>query len=391
MAVILGLITAIGPSAIHFYLPAFPAIGRELAVSSSALQQTMVSFFIGLAAGQIFYGPLSDRVGRKPPLYVGLAIFLFGSILCAIAPDAEILTLARFIQGLGACAGIAIARAIVRDLHTGPEAASLMAIVALVSSVSPTIAPLFGSMLLTVADWRAIFWVIAGTIVVLTLLVYFSLPETNPPAQQSQEPLTKTFASYWQVAKMAEFRSLALSSGLVMSTSFAFLAGAPSVLAAQYGFDSWHISGLMVACGIAQVGGAQIVPRMMKAVGTNRLVAGGFALMIAAAAGLVASVNQQASPVYPSIFFALGYLAVGILLTPLTILLLQPLKHSSGTASSLLGIVQLCLGASVSALVSLINDGTLAPVALCIVAASLLASACFARAVQVSRRRPYPL
>ena len=147
-ALVLGLLSAIGPFAIDMYLPALPSIGQSLGASMSAVQASLMAFFISLGVGQLIYGPLSDMVGRKPPLYFGLVLFGAGSVGCALAPDIQTLVVLRFIQGLGASAGMVIPRAVVRDLHTGHDAARLMSLLMLVFSVSPILAPLVGSLLI---------------------------------------------------------------------------------------------------------------------------------------------------------------------------------------------------------------------------------------------------
>ena len=155
LALVLGLLSAIGPFAIDMYLPALPAIGASLGAGIGAVQASLTVFFVALAAGQMVFGTLSDRFGRKPPLYAGLVLFALASVGCALATDIHTLVALRFVQGLGAAAGMAIPRAVVRDLHTGTDAARLMSLLMLVFSVSPILAPLAGSLAIALAGWRA--------------------------------------------------------------------------------------------------------------------------------------------------------------------------------------------------------------------------------------------
>ncbi len=179
-ALVLGLLSAIGPFAIDMYLPALPSIGQSLGASTGAVQASLMAFFISLGIGQIIYGPVSDMVGRKPPLYFGLALFAVASVGCALAPDVETLVGLRFVQGLGACAGMVIPRAVVRDLHTGTDAARLMSLLMLVFSVSPILAPLAGSLLIESLGWRSVFW--AVTVAGALGLV----PARDPPARATR-------------------------------------------------------------------------------------------------------------------------------------------------------------------------------------------------------------
>ncbi len=161
MALVLGLLSSIGPFAIDMYLPALPAIGSSLGAPVGQVQWTLMAFFLSLGVGQLLYGPVSDMVGRKPPLYFGLGLFALASVGCALATDVQTLVVLRFLQGLGAAAGMAIPRAVVRDLHTGNEAARIMSLLMLVFSISPILAPLAGSGVIAFAGWRGVFWAVA--------------------------------------------------------------------------------------------------------------------------------------------------------------------------------------------------------------------------------------
>lgn len=156
LAILLGLITAVGPFAIDIYLPALPTLGASLQASPAAVQMSLTVFFVIVGVCQLFYGPISDVFGRKPPIYAGLVIFAVGSIGCALAPTIETLIAFRALQAFGACAGMVIPRAIVRDLYTGHEAARLMALLMLVMSVSPILAPLAGSLIISLWSWREV-------------------------------------------------------------------------------------------------------------------------------------------------------------------------------------------------------------------------------------------
>ena len=179
--IVLGLLSAIGPFAIDMYLPALPSIGRTMDAGPAAVQLTLTVFFIALASGQLLYGPLSDMYGRKPPLYVGLVLFCLGSLACALAPNAEMFLLGRFIQGLGACGGMVIPRAVVRDLYSGVEATRLMSLLMLVFSISPLLAPLTGSFVIQATGWRGVFWMVLAA-----ALIGFGILTTENLAQAQE-------------------------------------------------------------------------------------------------------------------------------------------------------------------------------------------------------------
>ena len=198
-ALVLGLLSAIGPFAIDMYLPALPSIGQSLGASAGAVQGSLMAFFISLGIGQIIYGPVSDRVGRKPPLYFGLGLFAAASIGCALAPDIQTLIALRFVQGLGASAGMVIPRAVVRDLHTGVDAARLMSLLMLVFSVCPILAPLAGSFLIEWAGWRSVFWVVTVAALLGLVLLATGLPETRPQSERAGSSVHSALAAYWRL------------------------------------------------------------------------------------------------------------------------------------------------------------------------------------------------
>lgn len=187
-AVLLGLMSAVGAFAVDMYLPALPSIGADLKASTSAVQMSLLIFFLSMGFGQIVVGPLSDMYGRKPPLYVGLALFIVGGVGSAMAPNIEWLIAFRFLQGLGASAGMAIPRAVVRDMHTGNEAAKLMSLLMLVFSVSPILAPLSGSLIIESLGWRAVFWVLTGAAVIAIVLLATAQKETRPVEDRVGSP-----------------------------------------------------------------------------------------------------------------------------------------------------------------------------------------------------------
>src|ERR1700761_1076883 len=178
-AVVLGLLSAVGPFAIDMYLPALPAIAANLHATTSATQMTLIAFFVSFGLCQIIYGPLSDVYGRKLPLYGGLTLFILGAIGCAMSPTVGWLIAFRFLQGIGAAMGV-IPRAIIRDLHTGAEATRLMSLVMLVFSVSPILAPLTGSALIVPLGWRAVFVAVGIAALIALALVAYLLPEARP-------------------------------------------------------------------------------------------------------------------------------------------------------------------------------------------------------------------
>ena len=221
LALVLGLLSAIGPFAIDMYLPALPSIGQSLGTSMAGVQASLIAFFISLGIGQIVYGPVSDMLGRKGPMYFGMLLFAVGSVGCALAPDVQTLVVLRFVQGLGACAGMVIPRAVVRDLHTGADAARLMSMLMLVFSVSPILAPLAGSLLIEAWGWRSVFWAVTVAAALGIVLLATSLEETRPREQRVASSWGSALAAYGLLLRDREFLGLVFIGAFGIS-SFLF-------------------------------------------------------------------------------------------------------------------------------------------------------------------------
>ena len=224
IALVLGLLAAVGPFAIDMYLPALPAIADDLGSSVAATQTTLTAFFIAFGISQLVYGPWSDRSGRKPPLYAGLAIFIAGSIGCMVSPSVERLVASRFLQGLGGAVVMVVPRAVIRDLRTGEQATRLMAAIMLVISVSPMLAPLAGSLLMLFAGWRAIFLALCVAAVISLLMTRFALEETLAPERRVPINVRSLLAGSRTLVTDATFMGLTFIGGFGMASFFVFIA-----------------------------------------------------------------------------------------------------------------------------------------------------------------------
>ena len=223
-AIVLGLLSAVGPFAIDMYLPALPTIAADLNASTASTQMTLMAFFVAMGLCQIVYGLISDMAGRKLPLYVGLTLFILGSIGCALSPNIGGLIAFRFLQGIGASAVMVIPRAVIRDLHTGIEATRLMALVMLVLSVSPMLAPFAGSALIVSFGWRAVFATITVVAVLAFILTILFLPETRPPHDRVEINLRNVLGGFGVLLRDWHFLGLTFIGGLGMASFFAFIA-----------------------------------------------------------------------------------------------------------------------------------------------------------------------
>jgi DHA1 family bicyclomycin/chloramphenicol resistance-like MFS transporter len=358
-AIVLGLLSATGPFAIDMYLPALPSISADLGATTGATQMSLMAFFVAVALCQIVYGPVSDMVGRKPPLYFGLALFAAGGIGCALSPSIEWLIFCRFVQGVGACAAMTIPRAVVRDLHTGVDAARLMALIMLVFSVSPILAPLSGSAIIALSSWRGVF--VATTIVgVLGLaLVAVFLVETRPPGERIQSGFGSVIAGYGQLLKDRHFLGLTFIGGLGLSSFFAFLASSSFVYIDHFGLTPTQYSLGFSMNAIGFIGSAQFSAPLAKRFGLGRMVAtavGCYALMAVALFIVTVAGVDNLAVLMTMLFLAFGCL--GLVIPSTAVLALEDHGPIAGTASALMGTLQLVAGAVMIGLASAFFDGT---------------------------------
>ena len=375
LALLLGLITAVGPFAIDSYLPALPTLGASLQASPAAVQMSLTVFFMIIGVCQLFYGPISDVYGRKPPIYAGLVIFAVGSVGCALAPTIEVLIGLRAVQAFGACAGMVIPRAIVRDLYTGHEAAKLMALLMLVMSVSPILAPLAGSLVISLWSWREVFIALAVVSVACLVMTRVQLPETHPAERRLGKTLGNSFASYGALLRDPVFNGLAVVSGFGLATFFVFIGSAPFVYIEHYGLTptqfslgfavnaaSFFAMSQLTASLSARFGLAPVIRWSVMAVATVMVVLAVTTLWIDSLALMMTL-----------LFVGFGFL--GLLLPAAGVLSMEDHGAVAGSASALLGAIQMITAAVSMSLVGLYADHTPAPmligIALCAVAALL--------------------
>ena len=358
-ALVLGLLSAIGPFAIDMYLPALPAIGQDLGASIGAVQGSLMAFFIALGLGQLVYGPASDMVGRKPPLYFGLALFALGSVGCALAPDIPTLVAMRFVQGLGACAGSVVPRAVVRDLYTGHQALRLMSLLMLVFSVSPILAPLAGSLLTESLGWRSAFWFMLGAGLLGLLLVATQLSETRSAAERHASSWGQALHGYRTLLGDRHFLGLVFIGAFGIASFFAYLANSSFVLIEHYGLTPRQYSVVFAANAASFIGMSQLTARLGQRYGLRPMVraaAHGYAGVMALLLGLFLA-GLDALPVLLVLLFA-GYGCLGLIIPTSAILALEDHGPIAGTASALMGTLQFATGAGVMAITGLFVDGT---------------------------------
>ena len=378
-ALVLGLLSAIGPFAIDMYLPALPSIGQNLGASMAAVQLSLMVFFVSMGIGQIIYGPVSDMFGRKAPLYFGLMLFAAGSIGCALAPDIHTLVVLRFIQGLGACAGMVIPRAIVRDLHTGHDAARLMSLLMLVFSVSPILAPLAGSFLIEWFGWRSVFWAVTVAAALGLALLATSLPETRPASERVNSSVGSALAGYGKLLRDRHYLGLVLIGAFGMASFFAYLANSSFIMIDHYGLTPRQYSFAFSVNAAAFIGVSQFTGKLSQRFGLVKVVnmaVTGFAAVMAVLLLVNLGGVDRLDVLIALLFVGFGFL--GLVVPSTAVLALEEHGEIAGTASALMGTIQFVVGALVMAVVCLFVDGSARPMVLGI-AGSAIAAFVFAR------------
>ncbi len=358
MLIILSALMSFSSIATDMYLPALPTLVTDLHADIGRVELTISTFLIGFSAGQLLWGPVSDRIGRRLPIMAGLVLFAAGSIGCALSADIGQLLLWRVVQALGACAGPVLARAMVRDLYARERAAQMLSILILMMAVAPLAGPLLGGQILRIASWRAIFGVLAAC-GILALLALKLLPETLPPIKRNHAPLSSTFADYLGLIRDPRLLTYALAGGFYYGGCYAFIAGTPFAYV-----DYYHVSttafGLLFSVNIAGLMAVNFLnTRLIPRLGSERLFRIG--AVIVAAAGIALIVNARtgfggvAGLAIPIFFFMApsGFIVANSVASALSFF-----PRQAGAASSLVGAMHYGSGVLTAAMLGWFADGT---------------------------------
>ena len=375
--VVLGLLTMFGPLSLDLYLPALPQLADDLATSASAAQLSITACLVGLALGQLVAGPLSDRLGRRRPLVVGLLAYVLASTACAFAPSVEVLVALRFVQGLAGAAGIVISRAIARDLYSGRALMIFFSRLLLVAGLAPVIAPILGGQLSRIMDWRGIFLVLAGFGAMLLLAGWFGLRETLPPQRRVVGGLGRTLHGYNTLVHDRFFVGCALSSGLAGASMFAYIAGSTFVLQRIYGMSPQGFSLVFGCISLGLVAAAQGGARLALVWPLTRVLALGLAINLTGATALLITVISGLPLAALIGSLVVMVCAVGVIFPTANALAMADYPDLAGTASSLQGLSQFAFGAIAAPLVGIAGDHTAVPLGIVTTSVSVCAMASF--------------
>jgi MFS transporter, DHA1 family, multidrug resistance protein len=368
---VLGALTAFGPLSIDMYLPGLPALAATLDAPAWAAQLTLTACLAGLALGQIIVGPLSDRLGRRPPLLVGVGAYAAASLLCALAPSVYALVVLRFVQGLAGAAGIVIARAVVRDLYSGREAARFFSLLMLVNGAAPILAPVLGGQVLTVTSWRGVFVVLAVIGVLLLAGTATGVPETLAAERRHAGGVAGTLRTFGRLLADRGFLGHALACGLCFGAMFAYIAGSPFVLQDIYGASPQLFSVMFAVNALGIVAASQLNRALLRRLEPRAVMVGALTTQALAGVALLAAVAAGTGvwPVVALLFVVVA--SLGLVMPNATALALADHPDVAGSASGLLGVMQFIVGAATAPLVGVAGTDTALPMAMLIAALGL--------------------
>ena len=385
LVVLLGSLTAMGPLSIDMYLPGLPSIGADLHASAGQAQATVAAFLAGMAVGQVIYGPMSDRVGRKPPILLGAAIYVLASIACALATGPQMLIGARFIQAVGACAGGVVGRAVIRDRFDHTETARMLSLLMLINGMAPILAPLVGGFIVTVSGWRLTFWFMTAFGLAVGTAGFLRMQESRSAETLARARGEHPFRSYLALLREPRLVGYALAAALNGATLFTYISASPELVIKTYGVPPWAFGLIFGTNAVGLIGSGQLNRLLLRRMSPDAvlaragLVAVGFAVLMMLFAVTGIGGRWTILPTLFCILASYGFMQGNAMAGALSV---DPTR--AGSASALMGSCSFGLGAVASAAAGALHDGTARPMAL-VMLASLIGSALAIRLLAVPR------
>jgi DHA1 family bicyclomycin/chloramphenicol resistance-like MFS transporter len=387
--VVLGALIAVGPLTIDLYLPALPAIRADLATTAAGVQLTLTGTMLGMAVGNVLVGPLSDMVGRRPPLLAGLLLHVAASALCTVSSDVDVLAALRVLQGLGVAAAGVVAIAVLRDLFSGVTFARLLSRLLLLPTAVPIVAPSLGGVVLRFTRWEGVFVALAAFGALLVAVVAVGLPETLPAHRRRPARLDTTVRAYRTLLRDRTFGGLVLVAGLAMAALLAYVAGSSFVFQDGYGLRQQQFAVLFSAGAAGLVAATQLNVRLLSRYTPQQILTA--AMVVGAAAGLVllgVAVTGVGGLIGMLVPLWLMVATVGLAFPNAPALAMSRHGEIAGTASALLGAIQFGLGGLAAPMVGLLGSGKVAMAV--VIATAMLTSAALALVALRPPRRVVP-
>ena len=359
---VLGTLSAISPFSIDMYLPGFPAIAKDLNTTVANVQLSLSSFFIGISVGQLLYGPLLDRYGRKNPLYFGLTLYLISSIGCTFAHSAESLIIYRFLQALGGCVGMVASRAMIRDLFPVSEIAKVFSLLMLVIGISPLLAPTIGGYVTALFGWHYVFVILTVMSGLILIAVHYTLPESRKPDKSislKPKPILRNFA---EVIKDPQFYTYTLTGSIAASGLYAYIAGSPYVFMEIFEVSEQAYGWIFASIAVGIIGASQVNTILLRRFASEEIIVGALVCQSITGVMLFTGAYFGFTGLNSTIFLIFIFLCCqGFSFPNSSALALAPFSRNAGSASALMGSLQMALGALASVLVSLLSNHTSLP------------------------------
>jgi MFS transporter, DHA1 family, multidrug resistance protein len=373
---LVAAMTAVGPVSIDMYLPGFRAIERDF--GQRGVEATMAAYLLGVAFGQLFYGPLSDRFGRKAPLYAGFTLYSIGALGCALASSMSMLTIARVVQALGGCAGMVIGRAIVRDRSDLNEAARAFSTLAMIVALGPVVAPAGGGIVVTAFGWRATFVFQAALGVVLMVAMHWVLQDTRDRSAAAPLSIASAIRGYARLLRDRALVGYALIGGFGMGAMFSYVTGAPTVLTQRYALSPQQFGWLIGLNGLAFLTASRLNIAALHTMTPEAVLARYVRLPLILGAMLLAGSLLWSTPLWFVVALQLSFfVSVGRANPNATALALAPHGREAGAASALMGALQSLVGAAAGVAVAIFNDGEVATLAAIMTVGAACSVACY--------------
>lgn len=362
LIILLGLLSAIGPFSIDMYLPGFPIIAADLQTTPDMVAYSLSSYFIGICVGQMILGPLLDRYGRKRPLYGGLTLYIISSIGCALAPTIETLIFFRFFQAAGGCVGMVAPRAIVRDYFPVKENAKIFSLLILIIGISPIIAPTAGGYITAMFGWHSIFILLAAITLAMLLAVIWLLPETKQPDPTFSLRPKPILASFRAVITHPQFYTYSLTGATASAGLYAYLAGSPFVFMDIYRVTGQQYGWIFALIAAGLIGSSQLNTLLLRKHTSENIIRTVISIQCMVAIILVSGTWGSWLGLNGTIACIFFYLCCqGFSFPNSSALSIAPFTKEAGSASALMGSIQMALGAFASALVGIFSDRTAMP------------------------------
>ena len=368
------MLTALGPFSIDMYLPGFPAIAADLHTTIAQVSLSLSSFFIGISAGQLLYGPLLDRYGRKNPLYFGLSLYVIASLACVFSQSIEMLIYLRFVQAIGSCAAGVASMAMVRDFFPVEESAKVFSKLILILGVSPMVAPTVGGYVTAEFGWQSVFVILTVISALVLSLVYFRLPESSKPNPEFSLKPKPIINNFYSVLRNRQFLTYALTGAIAFAGLFAYISGSPMVFMELFKVDGKVYGWIFAFLSVGFIGASQLNNMILKSFRSEEVVL--VAMVVQALVGLAFVTGTVLgwfglAATVGMLFFFLC--CMGFSFPNASALSLAPFTKTAGSASALMGALQMAIGSLSSVAITMLNDHTAFPMTAVMAGSALLA------------------